>query len=288
MRNYWLLQITRHTLGRLPVSLGYLLARVVADIVFLLSPGWRRKVRSNLRRALGTEDRRRLTPLAREVFRNVARNYFDLIHLPRCSLASLERSVEVRGWHHFQQAFQAGRGVILVTAHLGNFDLVAQVMAAWGLRLTVMVEPVRPEPLHRVLTELRQSRGLHFLPAGPAALKQVIRELRSGGVVAMACDRDVRGNGLEVEFLGETARLPLVVVDLALRTGAALIPAFSIRQSRHRFIVYVEPPLPLAASGQDGHRLRQNAELLIPVVERYIRQYPGQWVVMHPVWPEGG
>ncbi|MBI4297932.1 MAG: lysophospholipid acyltransferase family protein [Chloroflexi bacterium] len=288
MKNYLFLRFSSLVLRRLPVPIGYFIACVVADVVFFFSRRSKGAVMENLRRAVGTEDKQALRRVAREVFRNLARNYFDLLRLPYFSLPELEQGLSIHGWDHFQEAVAAGRGVILATAHLGNFDFMAQLGVARGYKMTVLVEPLTDHPQHRFMAQLRGSRGISFLPLGTASLKRVVRELRSGGVVVVACDRGVGKKGVRVRFLGEEAMLPSGAVELALMTGAALIPAFSVREGRRRFSLFIETPLPLAATGRDGHRVVENLERLLAVVGEYIRRYPGQWVTMEPVWSGRG
>ncbi len=89
---------------------------------------------------------------------------------------------------------------------------------------------------------------------------------------------------MKVNFFGEETSLPLGAVNLALRTGAAIVPIFSVRKSGNRFAIYIEPPLRLVNTGNRGHSVRANLEKLVAIMERYIRQYPEQLVMREPIW----
>ncbi|MHB1414395.1 MAG: LpxL/LpxP family acyltransferase, partial [Chloroflexota bacterium] len=127
----------------LPLRVGYWLASLAGDIAYTLRPQARAHVVANLRRALGdgvAEDR--LAVIARSVFRNGAKNYFDLLRLPSLRLPDLEERVQLHGIEHLKSALARGKGVILISAHLGSFDTVAQLLAAWGYQVKVPAEVV--------------------------------------------------------------------------------------------------------------------------------------------------
>ncbi len=288
MRTYLFLKFLWRVLGLAPTRVGYPAAHFVGDIAFLFSRRSKGVVLDNLRRVLGTDDQRKLRPVAREVFRNLARSYFDVMRLPHVSPAEVERGLTIHGWDLFQEAFAWGKGVILATAHLGNFDLAAQLWAFRGYKVTVLVEPLLHDPRGRLMTHLRECHGLSFVPLGTPALKRVVRELRSGGVVIVACDRDIGGKGVRVKFLGEETNLPSGAVELALITGAAIIPVFSVRDGGRHFSLFFEPPVPMSGGERNGRQTAENLEKLLSVVGEYVRRYPEQWVLTEPVWSRSG
>jgi lauroyl/myristoyl acyltransferase len=261
----------------LPVSLTYAAAWLAGEIAFRFARGPRRAATSNLRRVLGVDEHAPALQVAvRTLFRNAAYNYVDLFLLPRISPDELSERVEVLNPQALIHAYQQGRGVIIATAHLGNFDLLMQMALTRGLPIMVLVERLKPEVLFETVVSLRGRHGVRLLPAGPASLREVVRTLRAGGVLAIAADRDLQDRGVPTKFFGEQARLPSGAVDLAHRTGAALVPIFGLRLPGRRYRISVEPPLavdsaaPLAA--------------LAGIMERYIREHPEQWVVFQPIW----
>ncbi|OGO05748.1 MAG: hypothetical protein A2Y60_01055 [Chloroflexi bacterium RBG_13_54_9] len=272
----------------LPFRVGYSVAVFFGDLAYFTARRSRRAVTQNIGKALGPEaSNGKLNKTVHSVFRNAAKNYFDLLRIPAVDLGHLDGNLAIHGWRYFEEAKSEGKGVILVTAHLGNFDLVAQILAARNVGLTVLAEPLQPTCLFRFVTKLRESKGLTFLPIGLPALKATLRSLRSGGVVAVACDRDILRNGLALPFFGEETSFPIGAVELALRTGAAIVPAFSVRRANDRFDVYVEPPLPITVAGDHEQNVRQNLSKVITAMEKYIRCHPDQWVVFNPVWMKG-
>ena len=274
-------------LSYLPIAAGYLIARVVADTVHLLSPTLRSAITSNMRHVLGSEaEDATIRQATKNVLRNAARNYFDLIKLPRIKLSDIEKCITVHDWHNFEDALKRGKGVILVSAHLGSYDMTAQIMAARSAKLTVLVEPLEPEALLNHIIGLRKSKGLSYLPVQLGVLKVVMRSLRSGETIGIICDRDFGRDGYRSTFFGEETALPAGAVRIAMRTGAAVVPAFNLRRGDNRYDAYFEPALDIANGGDEA--LDRNMEQLIRVMEKYIELCPDQWVVLSPIWDNVG
>lgn len=287
MLKYVVFLIGAKVLAWLPGAIAYRLGEWLADVLFLLRRQPRRAVMANLRHIMGGEvSRRRLWGTARRVFRNVAHYYVDMARTPRVPPHDiLEKKVIHHGAEYLLQAVQAGRGVIITSAHFGNPEVALQAALALGVRATVLTEPLNPPALSRFIDSLRASHGHTFLPVNLANIKRVIHALRSGGAVAIMCDRDIQGRGMTVPFCGVETAMPTGVIELAMRTGAAVIPAFAYRRGGGRFEVFVEPPLEMSNSGRWQDDLRVNLLRLLARFEAHLRQDPGQWAVLEPIWP---
>jgi lauroyl/myristoyl acyltransferase len=280
MWKYWAFCIAAFIFPRLPASMGYFIASLTGNILYFTAPRSRRAVAVNAWHVMRPTDRKTFRRTVRRIFVNASKNYYDLLRVPGIDLPRLRSIVALHGWEHFEGALAQGRGVVVATAHLGNFDLVAQIMVGLSVPVAGLAEPLRPRPLFRVVSGLRTSRGLSFFPVGYGGLKALIRVLRLGGAVGVACDRDIQKNGVPVEFMGELTALPPGPVDLALHTGALVVPAFSVRRTNNAFDLYMEPAL----SFTDRSRRLEYVRELAGYVEKYVRAHVDQWVVMEPVW----
>lgn len=287
MLAYFAFRIASLVLPILPSRIGYPIFSLIGSLAYLLAKPARAAVESNLGRVLGPgADQARLKATARRVFQNAAKNYFDLFRLPRLASAQVEKILTIHNWDRLEQSLAMGRGLILATAHFGNFDLVGQVLAGRSFRVTALAEPLQPPQLFRLVTALRNSQGLCFEPVGPAALRSVLRALRRGEIVGLACDRDLQGNGLNVPFFGEETRLPAGAIFLALKTGSPIVPAFVVRERNNTFTAYVEEPITFGEAETEDDLVLAGARRMASLLEKYIGRYPDQWVVFEPIWKQ--
>jgi KDO2-lipid IV(A) lauroyltransferase len=285
MAIYYAFIFAEHTLARLPKRVGYLIATLVGDIIYLLSPRIRGSIAGNVRHVLGPEaDEAAVRRVVRGVLRTAAKNYLDLIRIPRVKPEEIMREVIPHGVHHLVDAVATGKGVMLVTAHFGSFDIAVQLLAVHSVRTTILVEALEPQRLLDHVVSLRRNKGLNIIPARSGALQAMLQALRKGELVLLACDRDVTGEAPQALFFGEETRLPDIAVRIALRTGASIIPVFNLRRDDGRYDVYIEPPIEVASNGSGAVAECMNE--VIRVMEKYIKSCPEQWAVLEPVWPE--
>ena len=275
----------------MPLTWGYRLCSVAGWLAYRLAPGARRAVEANLSQILGEGvSSAEMEPKVKAVFVNGARAYFELLRMSRFDPDELDRRLIFHDLEYLHRAVAEGRGVIIATAHMGNSDLVAQCLRRLfpSHEVIIPVEPIRPEPLLRLVTGLRASQGLSYVPLSVNILKQALGLLRKGGLVALAIDRDIQGRGVRVPFFGQETSMPVGALELARRTGAAIVPSFCIQRNDGRFDVYVEPPITLDWTGSAEADLRSNLLKQVAVLEGYLRRFPEQWVVFQPVWSKEG
>ena len=276
---------------RLPRPLAYLLGMVLGELAFAINGAARRVAITHMRRVLGG----RASPAtirraARGCFRAGVWYYTDLARTPQLDPSRFNKhNIRDTGYEHLARAAASGRGVVLATIHYGNPEYVSQCLAARGLRVMALVEPLEPPQLATLFQRYRASHGNQFVQVGLSGMKQALRHLRNGGVIAVLVDRDLQHTGVSVPFFGAPARLPAGAIDLALHTGAEIIPVITRRAGFDRFHVVIEPPLPVERTGDPRADRRINTARLIQRFEPYIRRDPSQWFVIdEPVWPCAG
>ena len=287
MWKYVLFLIAIQTIGRLPLGFGYALAEVAGRLAYRLVSGNRRNVISNLRRVMGAEaPEREVQTAARKVFVNVAKYYVDLVRMPHMDLDGFyKRRFRYHGFDEYLlTAVAEGKGVILLSGHLGNPELAAQGMLPRGVKVFALTEPLRPLRLSRLVDRLRASKGNVFAPVGFAGVKQALRTIRDGGVVALMGDRDIEGPRARLPFFGEGTLVPVGPIEMALRTGAPVLPCFTIRTGSANIEAFVEERLELQRSGDMDADARAGALLFLGRLERRLREHPDQWVVLESVW----
>jgi lauroyl/myristoyl acyltransferase len=266
-------------LPRLPPAWQGPISEIVGTIAYVAAPRGREAVRANL--AIIAPEK---SLSARRVFVNQVRQSLEVFQIPRLDRARFDAIVRVEGWEHFLCAERLGKGVIFGSAHLGPIALVGQILMQRGYTLTLPAEKTDSEFMHAV-NRARQAQGLVLVPVDSAL--GIHRVIRDGGVLGILADRAVTGVGERVEFFGRPALLPSAQVALALRTGAALVPAFAWRENG-LLVAHIEEPLELVSTGDRDTDVRAGVRRFAARLESYIREHPEQWTVFEPVWDSNG
>lgn len=270
-----------------PRRFGYHLMDLGGALSYFCLRRYRQAVLANVSRVLGlpTSDPR-VRRAARLAFQTSARNFWDLCSLPHTRPNRLLQRIDMapHGWMTLQEVVRRGRGVILVTGHLGAFDYAGQLVLLVQTRPLIPTAQTTTGRIFHAVTWLRRSWGALVEPATAGMLRRMITYLRQGGVVGLISDRDITLTGRPVCFFGETTTLPVGSIRLALETGAALVTFFCPRVG-DRYHLFVEEVL-LERTGHREQDLDQNLKRLAAVLERYIRAWPEQWVLFERIWPE--
>ncbi|MGI8684667.1 MAG: phosphatidylinositol mannoside acyltransferase [Acidimicrobiales bacterium] len=270
----------------LPAPVASRGAEVAGVIMASGMKGRRTMLERHLRRASGGDlPGAELDRQVRRTFASYARYWAESFRLPGSTPAQLAAGMTSEGLEHVERGVAAGKGVILALPHLGGWDFGGAWLASLGFRMVAVVETVEPPELFEWFVDLRRSLGLEVLPLGPSTAAAALRRLREGAVVALVCDRDIGGTGVEVDFFGEATTLPGGPATLALRSGAALVPcAIYFGDGGTHHAVFGEP-LDTTRHG----RLRDDVERVTRAVttelEGFIRRAPDQWHLLQPNWP---
>lgn len=222
----------------------------------------------------------------KQTFVSYAGYWIESFRLPGIAPASLDAGLSVDGYSHIEEARHAGRPVILALPHLGSWEWAALwLTAVRNLPVSAVVEPVEPPELARWFVGLRQELGMEIITLGASAGAAAAAALAENRILALLCDRDLGGSGVEVEFFGERTTLPGGPATLALRSGAALIPAvvYIGDDGSHRAVV--RPPMDTARRGKIREDVARVTQALASELEELIRLAPEQWHLMQPNWP---
>lgn len=282
---YYALRVAERVLPLLPLRAVYALAAGAGTLAYYLVGPARRGIRSNLSVAFPDHSGVWYGRTARSAFQHDAKNWADTLRIARMSDEDIRDSLKLHGWEHLDVALKKKRGVILLTVHLGNFDLVGQVIAGHGLSLTVPVERIQPAQLFDFLLARRASKGIHLVPV-ELAPRAMIAALRRGEIVGIAADRVVTGKTIKVQFFGRPTPFPRGIASLARHTGAPVLVGIGLRRPGGRFEGFVSGPVRL---GSEAPVLQDEAAILQQIAaaaEECIREAPDQWMAFTPIWPE--
>jgi KDO2-lipid IV(A) lauroyltransferase len=263
----------------------------IADICFVLDREGRRSVIANLthvlsaagRDAVTRRGRREVRRLARETFENFAVHIIDFMRLSRVR-ADIETGLLKLGhFERFRGALSLGRGLISVTAHIGNWEMGAAATASMGLPLHAVALRMKDRRVDEFFARLRMSGGIRPMALGRAAW-DCLKALRQKEMVAFVADRDVEGSGYRVNLFGREVSIPRGPAEMAVKSGAPVVPAFCIQETEGRFRLVVEEPIDLNSGMPPEKKVDAINRTMIGLIEKYISRYPSQWFAFYRVW----
>jgi lauroyl/myristoyl acyltransferase len=255
-------------------------------VVPLVSPARALMLQRNLERVHGR-------PLSRaEARRAVARGmaaygryWAESFRLPGTPTAVVDDGLNITGYDHIAQALATGRGPIMVLPHLGGWEWAAfWLTRVAGLRITVVVENIEPAEVRDFFFDFRRRLGMDVVVLGRNAGRAVTAAIARGEMVVLLSDRDIEGNGVAVEFFGETTTIPAGPAVLALRTGARILPTAIYFDGRRHHAV-VRPPLDVQREGGFRDDVSRVSQMVAHELEDLIAAAPEQWHLLQPNWP---
>ena len=279
-----LLLILEAVVGRLPLHAAQRLGAALGLAVHALLPIRRREVRRRIAEHLHV-DASTARAVARAMYRHLGTSALEFLWMagrPRDALSAIVRRV---GDEHYQAARRAGRGVIVVTGHVGNWDLCACSQAAAGEPLHVVTKTLSARGLSRYWMQRRSALGV-VLHAAAGSLGALVAALRRGEVVGLVVDQRADAGGIECELLGAPARTSVAAATLALRTGAALVPAFLTREPDGTHTLRIEPAIQIDASVPSRVAIARATRACNAALERSIVRAPEQWLWLHRRWSD--
>ena len=221
--------------------------------------------------------------MAKEVFRNLGKNYADLTKgLSIKTKDHYRKVIRIEGEEHFQKAFEKGNGVIALGCHLGAFELYGTYCGLHYPSIGVGAR-LKNAALDALLVENRTSRGIDYTHRGEGTLK-MLRALKQGKVVIMLIDQDTdKVKNVFVDFYGKPAATPIGAALLAQKAGAAVVPmAMSLQNGKQ--VLTIHPEIEIANTGNEDSDIQTNTQNFSLALENFIKEYPSQWVWMHERW----
>ena len=268
-------------LAYLPLRAGLWVGARLGDLAWLAIPGRRAVALENLTRALGAETTpRERARIGRESFRNLGMNLVEACTFYFRPPQRLLSRVEVRGADYLLAATALGRGVLGLTAHLGNWELLASCVTLTPMQLSAVYRPLDDPLLDRILERFRSRVGVELI-GKRNAIADIRDALRRGRMVGVLLDQNAsRREGVFAPFFGVPASTSKGLALIALRTGAPVIPSFIHRTADGRHVVEFAPAVPVPADGDLAAYTRAFNE----AIEAAIRRTPDQWFWLHRRW----
>ncbi|QAT17035.1 hypothetical protein BU251_04435 [Candidatus Velamenicoccus archaeovorus] len=264
----------------LPLKAAYGVAIALSYAKYYLSPRDRRAVISNLLKILPREQHHQVNSFAKQVFVNFGKYLIEFFRVKYLKKEDIRKIMTISGLEYIDEALKKGKGVIIVAAHLDNWELGGVCMALLGYPFVAVALPHRHPKVNALFNRQRERIGAIVVPSLGIALRRIYEALHKNQLVALVGDRVFSNNGKLMDFLGEKKMMPRGPAILATRTGAAIITGFVARDEHDHHTLTFSRPL------AQGLTEDEYIEAYTRSIEAQIRKYPTQWMMFREFWKE--
>ena len=283
MFNYILYRIGQFIALHLPLKITYKIAISFSDLHYLFARRDRRIAKENLKVIFPDKSDREIRRIRIKIFRNFAKYLVDFFRFSKLDAQYIKENIKIENIHYIDEALSKGKGVIIVSAHLGNWELGGVVVALLGYPFWIVALPHKYRKVNNFFNFQRGSKGINVIPLGRAA-RQSLDILKENRVLALAGDRDFSEKGIVLDFFGRPTIFPRGPAALSLKTGAKIVPGFMLRNGDDTFTFKFEKPLEFISTGDKNNDLTGLTKQYRNIFEDYIRKYPDQWYMFRRFW----
>lgn len=268
----------------LPLRFAYWLAERFSDIQFCVVKKDKEAVAQNLSRVLG-KDIKECRILAQKVFRNFGLYLVDFFRMRRLDKKIIEEKVQVEGVENLDAALKKNRGAIALSCHIGNWEMGGVVIAMLGYDISAVALNHSHKNINDFFIRQREEKGFKVIRMN-SVMKRCVSTLRKNAILALMGDRDFTGTGITLDFFGVPTSIPKGPAMLSLRNGSPVVPVFFIREKRFKYKLIFDKPIELKKMPGlgDDEIIKRATEGFMPIMEKYIRAYPEQWLVFRKFW----
>lgn len=283
---YYLFLFADKFIEKMPIKVTRSVVHAGAFVYFYSFPRKRRLIERNMRRALGPlADTREVKKTARSACRYYADYWVDIFWLPTKSREYVLERFGTVNEHALEEALNAGTGILVVLPHYGSWEAGAVFLSS--LRpFAAVAEILKPPELFDLFCRLRKGVGIDIFPYDhkPETRDAMVDALKDGTMLALLCDRDLKGEGVEVEFFGERTTLPPGPAVLALRSGSSIL-CVTVRNTDDGWVGRTADPIFIDGNGDKDDIIRDTMQRVAHNLEELIREDPAQWHMFMPAWP---
>lgn len=281
----WYFYLIMGGVQRLPLFLALWLGSFLGFLTYCL---WHQRTGialENLRRVWGeNKSRFELHRIARKMYQNLGKGLMEFLRLPLLTSKNLKDCVSFEGMIHLKAARDQGRGVFLLSAHFGNWEMLSAAIALSGIPINVLVKKIRNLPVNGFINDLRRGSGVNPIDKQNGA-EDMLKRLRKNEVVGFVLDQHADATeGVPVRFFGQAASSFKGLVLLARRHKVPIVPVFMIRERLGFHRVVFEPALQLCEGKNLSDSIVDDTQQCMNILERFIRNYPDQWIWLHRRW----
>ena len=280
---YFFLKLLSYIISRLNFSTARKLAKFLSFIFYYFIPIRKKVVEKNLNIAFPDLCKKEKKILIKKIYQNLFIVLIEILYLPFLTESEIKKLVTIKNREVIENALKRNKGLILVSAHFGNWEILA-ISAALNLgrEFSVIIKPLRNPLVDLYINEWRTKFGNSVFPLG-MSIKNIFKELLDKRIVALLADQRASTNSLEMEFFGKKTHVYEGPAVLSIKTGAPIIFAIGIRQSDYTYLVELKE-ISTTSNKNEKEKIILITQNYITLLEDYIRRYPDQWFWFHNRW----
>lgn len=282
MLTYRIVKLAGSLLSRLSQRMRRIMGRYLGDFFWLLVPKWRKEMAiGNIQASLAVE-RWQARAIARASTVRFGEMILDVFAFPRLTADNIRPLVRMEGREHLEQALRYDRGVILATAHTGNWELLGAALAFSGFPIIGVAQKQINAAMDRLINEYRTMTGMQI--AYKTGVRDMIRCLGEGKIVGLLMDQNAGHDGVFVDFFGRKASTPIGPAALARLKDAPIVPVFITQRNDGTHVAIVHPIQWVEKTDQRDQDIFSALQRLTTLIEQHIRQHPEEWFWLHNRW----
>lgn len=280
---YKILKIISYFVCRIPYSLVLTLGRAFGRIYYRVAARQRQRAIVQMQESLHISVEQ-ADHIAVDLFKNLGQTFLEVMYMPALTPEKIKRYISVENMHYLQDALAQGNGVVLLTAHIGNWEWLGAKLAMEGFPLTTVIKRQPNDQHTQILNEYRELVGIEVFARGTTELVGAAKALKKGKILAFLADQDAGHNGLFINFLGKMAATPLGPAVFAKRFNSPVVPIFIVRNPAGGHKVLVNKPLYYENTGNEADDLSSITVKMTKVIEDTIKEYPAEWLWFQKRW----
>lgn len=220
----------------------------------------------------------------RSLFRNLGKTFLEVLYIPALTPEKMQGYVTIENRHYLDEATKGGQGVVLLAAHIGNWEWMGAALAMAGFPVASVIKTQPNEQHTKLLNEYREMTGIKIFTRGTTEVISAARALKQGMLIGLLADQDAGPNGLFIEFLGKMSATPTGPTIFAKKFSVPVVPVFIVRKPKGGHRIIMHEPLYYKDTGQTDADIYNFTVRMTNIIEETIRQYPDEWVWFQKRW----
>ena len=267
-----------------PLFIKRFIAVSASRAAYYLLPKHKLIALHNLTRSFPEKSLTENLQIIKDTYASFALTFIEFLQILYLNRNNLDTRVSVKGLEHYEKACREGKGVLLFTAHFGNWEMGNAALAILSKPPIFMARTLDSPFLEEITTSVRSRLGIGNIHK-KNVMSSILSQLRKGEVLKLLIDQNAAAReGVFVNFFGRPACATTGIALMAMHTGAAVLPVFTTRMPDGRYVTEIGPKVETVNTGNRDQDVLQNTQNYNTIIENHVRKYPGQWLWLHQRW----